>query len=243
VNSKPIKFVQKCLRSRGYEVVPYPPDDWVRQRDALRRILRQLSVDCVFDVGANRGQYGSQLRDIGYKGWILSFEPIRSHFEELSRTAATRRPWKTFQYALGSRDGESEINVNEDGVLSSFLTRRGSQAPNDRVMTKETVQIRRLDSIFKDCMAGIEAKRLYLKLDTQGFDLEAMRGADGVLAQFAGVQTEVSFLAGYDGMPPAAESLAEFRSRGFDVVDFMPVARTSDGFMIEMDCLMARRGR
>ena len=43
----------------------------------LKRVLERFSVDCVFDVGANDGQYATQLRKkVGYKGLIISFEPI-----------------------------------------------------------------------------------------------------------------------------------------------------------------------
>ena len=64
---KLVKIAQRCLRSFGVEVVPNPPSDWVRSRDSLRRVLNKLSIDCVFDVGANHGGFGDQLRDIGYK--------------------------------------------------------------------------------------------------------------------------------------------------------------------------------
>lgn len=240
---KAVKFVQKCLRSLGYEVVPYPPSDWVRSRDSLRRVLNKLSIDCVFDVGANHGQYGDQLRYIGYKGWIVSFEPVRASFEDLSKRAAARPPWRVFQYALGSKNGQEEINVNKCDELTSFLTPLGPSKtlPGNRVVGRETVEIRRLDSIFDECMAGIASRRLYLKLDTQGFDLEVLRGADGVLTNFLGAQTEVSFVPIYQGMPRHIESLKEFESRGFSVVDFMPVTRVAgDLLMMEMDCILAR---
>jgi FkbM family methyltransferase len=225
-------------------VVPYPPSDWVRSRDSLQRLLPRLSIDCVFDVGANRGQFGDQLRDIGYTGNIVSFEPVRAHFEVLSKRAAAQPPWKAFRYALGSQNGQAEINVNEDDVLTSFLpttTGPTSTLPRNRVVGKETVEVRRLDSIFDECMAGIASRRLYLKLDTQGFDLEALRGADGVLEKFLGAQSEVSFIPIYQGMPTCLEALNEFQSRGFDVADFMPVLRASDDvLMMEMDCMFAR---
>jgi FkbM family methyltransferase len=198
----------------------------------------------VFDVGANRGQFGDQLRDIGFKETIVSFEPVRAHFEVLSERAAARPPWKVFRYALGSQNTQAEININEDDVLTSFLpttTGPTSTLPRNRVVAKETVEVRRLDSIFEECMAGIDAQRLYLKLDTQGFDLEALRGADGVLDKFLGAQSEVSFIPIYKGMPTSLESLNEFQRRGFDVVDFMPVTRASDNLlMMEMDCMFAR---
>ena len=113
--------------------------------------------------------------------------------------------------------------------------------PTNQIVGRETVEIRRLDDLFDECMAGIPAQRLYLKIDTQGFDLEVLRGADGVLANFQGAQTEVSFVPIYHQMPKYFESLREFESRGFSVVDFMPVLRANKGpLMMEMDCILAR---
>jgi FkbM family methyltransferase len=238
-----VKFLQRRLRSIGFEVVPYPPSDWVRSRDSLQRLLDKLAIDCVFDVGANRGQFGDQLRDIGYRGAILSFEPVEAHFQVLSEHAAARPPWKAFKYALGSQNGRAEINLNEDDVLTSFLpsNKPTSTHPRNRVVAKETVDVRRLDSVFHEVVAGIHSTRLYLKLDTQGFDLEALRGAEGVLGHFLGAQSEISFIPIYQGMPTSLETIREFQNRDFDVVDFMPVTRASDGLlMMEMDCIFAR---
>lgn len=240
---KVVKLLQETLRRFGYEVVPHPPSDWVRSRDTLRKVLNGLSIDCVIDVGANHGQYGDLLRDIGYKGWIVSFEPVRAPFEDLLKRAAARPPWRVFQYALGSQNGHAEINVSESDDLTSFLTPLGptKTLPGNRVAGRETVEVRRLDSIFDECMAGIAAHRLYLKLDTQGFDLEVLRGADGVLANIMGVQAEVSFIPIYQDMPEFSESLKALECAGFSVVDFMPVATAADGLVaMEMDCILAR---
>ena len=74
------------------------------------------------------------------------------------------------------------------------------------------------------------------------FGLEVLSGADGVIANFLGAQTEVCFIPIYDGMPRYIESLKEFESRGFSVVDFVPVSRAAgDLLMLEMDCVLARR--
>lgn len=240
---KVVKFAQKCLRSMGYEVVPYPPSEWVRSRDTLRRMLNMLSIDCVLDVGANHGQFGNLLRDIGYEGWIVSFEPVREPFKDLSIQAIARPPWRVFQYALGSKNGQAEINLIESDDMTSFLTPLGptEAIPENRVVGKESVEVRRLDSIFDECMAGIDARNIYLKIDTQGFDIEVLRGAEGVLPQLKGAQTEVSFIPIYHRMPHHIESILAFEARGFSVVDFMPVSRDEGGLlMVEMDCILAR---
>jgi FkbM family methyltransferase len=202
-------------------------------------VLDKLSINCVFDVGANAGDYGNLLRAIGYKGWIVSFEPVQATFSKLAQRAAARPPWKVYQLALGSTNGQAEINLGQSDYLTSFLT--PTEPTKNKAIGRETVEVRRLDSIFEDCMAGIDAKRLYLKMDTQGFDLEVLRGSDGVLDQFVGAQTELSFVPLYEGMPGHLEALKEFESRGFSVVDFVPVTRVAGGLlMMEMDSILAR---
>jgi FkbM family methyltransferase len=194
-------------------------------------------------VGANHGQFGNLLRAIGYSGWIVSFEPVRGPFEDLSKCAAAQPPWRVYQFALGSKDGEQEINVNEDDQLTSFLSPLGPSKtlPCNRVASRQAVEIRRLDSIFGECTAGANARNFYLKLDTQGFDIEVLRGAEGILPKILGAQTEVSFVPIYRGMPGYIESLTAFESKGFNVVDFMPVTRVAgDIVVLEMDCILAR---
>jgi FkbM family methyltransferase len=240
------KLIQKVLKSAGLELVPHPPSDWVACRNILRNVLNKLSINCVLDVGANRGQYGSMLRDIGYRGQIFSFEPVRDHFEALSACAASQGPWKCFNYALGARNEQAEINVTDEDVFSSFLApREDSQErfPRNRVTRSETVQVRRLDSVLSECIAGVTSARIYLKMDTQGFDLEVLAGAAGVLPSVMALQSEVSFRPIYYGMPGYQDSLRELQALGFGVVDFIPVNRDSGGLCsIEMDCVMARTG-
>jgi FkbM family methyltransferase len=238
------KLLQKILRAAGGELVRYPPEDWLAERNILRNVLEKLGINCVLDVGANQGQYGGTLRDLGYRGQIISFEPVSGNFEALTKCAERRGPWKCFHYALGAAEGKAEINVADDTVFSSFLTpRKDSQErfPRNRVARLETVRVARLDAVLSECLAGIASPRIYLKLDTQGFDLEVLRGASGCLPLILGLQTEVSFQPIYNGMPGYEDTLRAFQAAGFGVVDFIPVNRDSSGLrVIEMDCVMAR---
>lgn len=240
--------IQNIERFFGYKLVSILPSGrlrWLGGRATLKDVLERLSVNCVLDVGANQGQYGLGLRRIGYKGSIFSFEPIQANLEKLESVAKNNGPWRTFRYALGAANGKLPINVTEDTVFSSFLTpREDSQErfPQNRVERTEEVEIRRLDDILESCLSGIQSPRLYLKLDTQGFDLEVVKGAESALANVLALQTEISFKSIYAGMPGFLESIQEFQARGFEVVDFWPVNFEADDlFAIEMDCVMARR--
>src|SRR5579871_585619 len=150
---------------------PSRPIEWLHKRAVLRDVLRNLAIDCVLDVGANKGQYGLLLRGLGYRGWILSFEPVRAHFEALQEATLRDARWRAFPFALGSRNADASINVAESGLFSSFLTIAPASTrlfPKNRLARTEVVAIRRLDDLLDSCLAGIAASRIYLKLDTQG---------------------------------------------------------------------------
>jgi FkbM family methyltransferase len=244
-----MKTSQKVLRSMAYDLLPLLPSKWVqwfRDRTVLKDVLDRLSINCVIDVGANHGQFGMWLRRSGYKGWIISFEPVASNFEILQAVAKKNGPWRTFSYALGAEEGQREINVTAGSDYSSFLRpREESQAVfyGNRVERTERVLVRRLDHVLKSCIEGIPAPRMYLKLDTQGFDLEVLDGARSILPNILALQTEVSLRHIYQGMHSFAESVSCFQASGFEVIDFLTVSRDRDQLCaVEMDCLMARSG-
>lgn len=239
------EVVQKVLRRVGFELVPYPPSDWTRARHTLQAIFSEKRINCVIDVGANEGQYGLQLRLIGYSGRIVSFEPVRQSFEALARTSAKfPGEWKILNTALGSVAGSAEINVCQGADFSSFLTPREeslSRFPSNRIERTEVVQVKRLDDVMCDFIEGIDDPSIYLKMDTQGYDLEVIKGATESLSKVVALQTEISFKPIYDNMSSFSDSLSTFQSLGFEVFDFIPVSRKRDGLgAIEMDCVMTR---
>jgi FkbM family methyltransferase len=239
---------QNLLRVAAYSLLPHVPwnwANWLRHRATLRYVLNKLSINCVLDVGANRGQYGILLRKIGYRGWILSFEPVRDSYEALKAVAAEQERWRVFPYALGATNERREINVAEETVFSSFLTpREESQIrfPTNRLERKEEVDVRRLDRILETCLMDISSPRIYLKLDTQGFDLSVVEGAETILPRILALQTEVALSSIYQGMHSFGESIDRLQAAGFEVIDFITVNRDMDKLCaVEMDCIMARR--
>ena len=216
---------------------------WALVQD-LVECLDRHAVDTVLDVGANRGQFRHFLRRVvGYRGLILSFEPVRACIEALRPQVARDPRWHLYECALGRRDQTGTLHVAEDSRVSSFLdaARETYGVPLDRDHDEE-VAIRTLDSVFPEIQQAHGSKRPYLKLDTQGYDLEVIRGAGRTLQAFVALQTELSFLPLYEDMPDHATVLAELESRGFAVSGFYPAARDNDGRAIEMDCLLVRRG-
>lgn len=205
----------------------------------LRVLLRQLNVDCVLDVGANRGQFATELRQIGFSGYIVSFEPLRREFAALEAAFCNDARWRGFNVALGREDGTAEINVFADlTVMSSLLQPLGRQ----RSIERERIEIRSLDRLFVQLSGEVPASRVFLKMDTQGFDLEVFAGSQDVLPFIVGLQSELSVRPIYEGMPHYLDALKTYEAAGFELHNLTIVSRASEGGLQELNCFMCRRG-
>jgi FkbM family methyltransferase len=234
------KLLKRWAAAAGYELSPVPPKS-ERLEIHLQRLFEHLGVNCIFDVGANQGQYGRFLRQWGYNGRIISFEPAAADFALLQERAAADPEWHVHQIALGREEATAEINVTSDSLFNSFLT------PNEfivgqglRIDRTETVQVRPLDAVFEQSLAGLERPQPYLKLDTQGYDLEVLAGAEKVLGQIAALQTELSVKAVYEQMPYYLDTIARLEQMGFEITGLFPIARDNALRVIEFDCVMVQ---
>jgi FkbM family methyltransferase len=208
----------------------------------LAELVGLLRPDCVLDVGANAGQFGERLRAVGYDGWIVSFEPVPGPYSELERRARADGRWRTHRVALGEEDGRARLGVTRQDVFSSMLelTEYGRERfPGQaEVVAEEEVELRRLDSFWDECLAGVPHERPFLKLDTQGSDLSVVRGAGAVLDRVVGMQVELSFKPLYEGAPGWLETLASLSEHGFEPTAFFAVERDRLLRLIEADCLL-----
>lgn len=218
-------------------------DVWVH----LSHLFRRLNINCVIDVGANTGQYGAELRKIGFKGNIFSFEPVKESYAKLVEQISRDTRWQAFNLALGSENSTGQINVTSSSDFASFLPPNTySQSvfqDKTSVNDVETVQIRRLDSLLPEIIKEIPEPRIFLKMDTQGYDLEVMNGATGCLDQIIAMQSELSVLPLYSGMPDYCTALNYFRELGFETSGIYTMSRDAESLLvIEFDCVMVKTG-
>ena len=212
--------------------------------EQVSAILRDLRINCVLDVGANVGQYARALRRAGYQGRIASFEPLGEFATKLRRRAAKDPGWRVHQYALGDEETTAEINATPGAPLSSLLpASEFGREWSDKLETsvKEEISVRRLDAVLDEVLKGIDEPRVYLKLDTQGFDLPAFRGAGDRLPEILAMQSEVSCLPIYEGMPQLEEQLGVYRQAGFDIAGLYPVTLHRPTLrVLEFDAVLVR---
>ena len=236
------QLAKRALRRLRIYVSLGPPDILTEH---LRLLFQTLGINCVIDVGAHYGEFGRQLRKfVNFRGRIASFEPTSEAYTKLQRRAASDAEWHTFQYALAARSDEKEINIVRYTSANSFLA--PSQFALDQfghdvdVVGREQVKIKTLDEMFGSCIDGIPQPRVYLKLDTQGYDMAVLRGATKTIAAVVAMQSEVSVQPIYKGMPRMLESIEHFESLGFLITGLFPVLRAKDLSVIEFDCVLRR---
>jgi FkbM family methyltransferase len=199
-------------------------------------------------VGANGGQFGRLLRSVGYTGRIVSYEPVSTNLDRLRETTASDPHWLVEDFALGAADSTAEIHVSAGpGKLSSLLPsnhfgRERFVNLRDEASTTETIEVRRLDAVLDRVIADLDRPRIFLKLDTQGYDLLVLAGAGDRLQDVVALQSEVSCIPIYDGMPHMTEQIAAYEQAGFTIVGMYPVSRDTRSLaVIELDVLMVRR--
>ena len=213
--------IVKFFRSLGYDVTRYRPG---RHPEARRmRLMDTYGIDLVLDVGANAGQYAEGLRAAGYKGRIASFEPLAEAFAGLATAANADSKWQVNHMALGATPGTTTIHVAGNSTSSSLLEMlplHENAAPYSKYVGEQTVTIETLDRLFPALKQ--DAKSIWLKIDTQGFENQVLDGAASSLEHINTVQLEVSLAPLYDGSATLHELLATMKSLDYSVVGMDP---------------------
>jgi FkbM family methyltransferase len=240
-NSPWRRAVKRAARSVGFDVIRFRPESSASAKIAA--VMRHAAIDLVLDVGANEGQFANEIRDAGYEGSIVSFEPLRDAHARLSASASGQPNWKVHERcAIGDSDGDVKINVAGNSVSSSIrpmLEQHAKSAPASRYVGTETVPLRRLDSVAPAYLAG--ARSVYLKIDTQGYEAAVLRGAPTVLQQARAVQLEMSLIPLYEGQELWGYFLEQMQGLGFVPWTLLPgFVDDATGRTLQIDAVFLR---
>jgi FkbM family methyltransferase len=215
------------------------------EEEHLSRFFTHFDVDCVFDVGANSGQYATMLRQrVGYRGPIISFEPIPEAAADLRERAGREGRWFVEEVALGVAPGRATFNIMADNKFSSLHQPQTNET--DLVRSGATISRRvevRTSTLAQELTKYQDKllfKRPFLKMDTQGHDLNVALGAGKQLKEFIGLQSELAIKRIYADAPGYEEALTFYRENGFTLSAFVPNNLGHFPYLIETDCIMFR---
>jgi FkbM family methyltransferase len=236
------RLVRKTLRKMGWELTRFQQEssEWAR----LARMLSVHGVSTVLDVGANKGQYAKNLRDIGFAGRIVSFEPVQKAYTELCRSARHDSLWTVAErMAIGDKDEQAEIYVANNLESSSLLPMLASHRaadPNSGFVANETVPVARLDSVAGRFLGSDES--FFIKIDVQGFENKVLDGAPMLLKRAVGLQVELSLVLLYDGEALFQSMIERLGESRFELWSLMPgFVDNRTGRLLQVDGIFFRR--
>jgi FkbM family methyltransferase len=235
------ELVKQGLRNFGLEVSRYrkansPPGQIVAS-------FSRFNIDLVLDVGANSGQFASQVRQCGYSGRIVSFEPLSRAHLELQQSCSKDTLWDAYpRCALGDHNGEVEINIagnSESSSILPMLELHRTAAPDSAYQGNEIVEIKTLDEVAGQYLK--DARATFLKIDTQGFEWQVLDGARKTLPHIKGILVELSLVPLYGGQHLWRELIDRLEAEGFTLWAFKPVfADLSQGRTLQVDGIFYR---
>jgi FkbM family methyltransferase len=211
---------------------------------AVAQLIEEAGPRAVIDVGANTGQFANWVRDSGFKGQIVSFEPQPAEHAELVVSAESDPDWIIApRCALGATDGTAQLNVAGNSYSSSLLEmldRHADNAPKSAFVDTVETPLRRLDDVLSEL--GIDPTGALLKVDTQGFEAEVLRGATSALQVVSAVHIEISLDLLYAGQALASDIFALLAAAGLELTNVNDGFRSTDGRLLQIDGSFSRIG-
>jgi len=160
-------------------------------------------TDIIIDIGANVGQYATDIIAAGYEGKIVSIEPIPSIHQILKKNAEKYPNWEVYECtALGDQEGEISFNISKNYASSSALILKEEYqevSPETKLIDKIYVNKTTLNNIYQNL--HLSQQSVGLKIDTQGYEMEILKGAEKMLDKCKWIQVELSLEELYEGQP------------------------------------------
>lgn len=205
-----------------------------RFADIKARLTTESPV--IIDGGANRGAMVELFLHQYRTPVIHAFEPIPEFVDLLKQKFAHRKDVTIQGAAIGAQSKTVSFNVTKykssSSVLNPSALNKGIHG--DKMDISQVVEVRqvRLD----EAMQGIHEVDL-LKLDLQGYELEALKGCGKLLERIKVITTEIEFVALYDGQPLFGDIDVFLRSQGFRLLNLYELYTHPDGQLTAGDAV------
>lgn len=236
-----------ALRLRKFRVILTRPTLWqalyrcrvmaaVEHQPVLKRPLTT-----VVDIGANRGQFALAAREFS-GAQVFSFEPLVRPAEIFKRVFFGKSGVKLFVTAIGPSKERRIMHISARDDSSSLLEIGSAQS----ALFSGTHEVGTVDVSIAPLDAYLSADDIIapamLKLDVQGFELQALDGCRNLFPAFHHVYCECSFIELYKGQKLAAEVIAYLQGYSFVLRGIYNAAYDADGNCIQADLLFGKAG-
>jgi FkbM family methyltransferase len=200
-------------------------------------VLRTLRCNTVVDIGAHSGQFALTARHWFPDAKIISFEPLSRPAEKFFALFSGDKNVILYPVAIGPEDGVALIHISGRDDSSSLLPITALQNtlfPGTKEKGTQNIQVKPLDAMLEPD----EIKRpALLKLDIQGYELQALKGCTKLLDKFNYVYVECSFMELYAGQALADEVIFFLKKFGFRLTGVHNLTYDSHGKAVQADFL------
>jgi FkbM family methyltransferase len=214
------------------------------EETVISNIVRLVKPVAVLDVGANVGQFATKVRKLGYAGTIVSFEALPDAHAALLKASEGDARWLAAPCAaLGASQGHVDINIAENSVSSSLLPMCAAHieaAPESMFIGRLSTRLERLDALAATLIPNCGP--LLLKVDTQGYEKEVIKGSTGLLDRIGAIQVEMSLTPLYEGAPSFVELTSFIEGLGYEIFSIIPgFSNLQSGRLLQVDGFFMRK--
>jgi FkbM family methyltransferase len=199
------------------------------------------SVDSVFDIGANKGQFSSVCAILSPSLPVYAFEPLPEAFFALERLSNIFPKIVCFNVAAGSVSRPLPFYVASSPDSSSLLIPTLSQNQFYSVVHSSAITVDVVKSSELLAISKSSHSHGLLKIDVQGGELEVLKGFGSLLGRFKYIYVELSCHYLYKGQALASDVISYLTSCDFVLKDVCNYDRRHSAGLIQADFLFARR--
>jgi FkbM family methyltransferase len=229
-----VKTLTKSLfRLCGLDIrrIRFEPYEWLKGRN----------IQTVFDIGANVGQFASQIHRVLPDAMLYSFEPLEDCYNELLKKMGHLPRFRAFNFALGDRNGQVQIYRNDYTPSSSLLPMEELHKrafPYTEHATVKKIEVKRLDDILDELDI---VDNVLVKIDVQGTEDKVILGGEKLLSRASVLIVETTFEPLYKDQPLFDTIYALLRERGLVHMGTESIMRNpKDGRVLQCDSLFMR---
>ena len=237
------ELIRRLIFAAGYEIrhKSLGTTDPFRQQSVL---LAGVETPVIFDVGANIGTIAQKYRHLFPGATIYAFEPFPDVFHELIQRMSGDKRIILCKLALGSAQAKRSLKVNANSATNSLLETEQSAATYwgaGLMDTTRTVEVP-VSTIDEFCRERRVETIDILKMDTQGTELEVLKGAAGMLsdARIHVIYTEMLVAPSYKGQSKPHELMAFLDGFGYELSGIYNLWGRKDGGLLQMDAIFVR---
>lgn len=236
------KVIKKLFNKFGMDVCRFQSNASFEAQ--IVAAMKKVKIDVLFDIGANTGQFSSEIRRRGYNGKIISFEPLTSARDKLIKQASKDDNWFIHERAaIGNINGIIDINISENSYSSSILPMLNlhlNAAINSKYIGTERTPIISLDSVADNYIDKFS--NCFLKIDTQGYETQVLDGAEKTLKRAKGVLCELSLVPLYEGQDMWKDLILRLEKENFVLWSIeRGFTDSRDGRTLQLDGLFLKK--